>query len=174
MKIFCRSGYNYDRDEASMEAGLDCGAGFDLATGECVLIPSKTKQSFAEECDINTIVRRFGLTGELPANVRMPSYGDFEDTPDYHTAMNAVRAAQESFMAMPADVRYRFNNDPGRFVDFCSDPANEAEARKLGLVEGPELPVVPVAVPLAVAPAPAPVVDIPKGQPEPGKAATGL
>ena len=38
--------------------------------------------------------------------------------------MNAVRGAEESFMAMPAEVRSRFGNDPQAFVEFCSDEAN--------------------------------------------------
>ena len=50
-KVFCRSEYNYDRDKVSEETGLNCK---DL---------SLAKQSFADECDINNIVKRFGLTG---------------------------------------------------------------------------------------------------------------
>lgn len=119
---FFRSGYNYDREAASAAAGLLC------------LEPTLTQQSFADEVDINTIVRRFGLTGQLPENVRAPSFGDFEDVSDYHTAMNAVLSAQASFQALPGHIRYdMFNNDPGRFVDFCSDPANLPKLRELGL-----------------------------------------
>ena len=88
-KVFVRSEYNYDRDKASDESGLRCD---DL---------SLTKQSFAEECDINTIVRRFGISGELPQNVVMPTYQDFEGVFDFQTAMNAILQANESFMSMP-------------------------------------------------------------------------
>lgn len=121
--VFLRTEYNYDRDLASDESGLLCPEGSSL-----------TKQSFAEECDINTIVHRFGLSGELPTGVRMPTYADFADVPDYHTAMNALAAANEAFEQMPAVVRARFNNDPGLFVDFCSDEKNRDEAIRLGLV----------------------------------------
>lgn len=120
--VFVRSEYNYDRDKASDESGLRCE---DL---------SLTKQSFAEECDINTIVRRFGVTGELPSNVVMPTYQDFEGVFDFQTAMNAIVKANESFMLMPAEVRARFNNDPALFVDFCSNDDNIDEAVKLGLI----------------------------------------
>lgn len=120
--VFLRTGNNYDRDEASFESGILNDA------------PSLTKQSFAEECDINTIVERFGLTGELPTDVRAPQYGDFEEIYDYHSAMNAVAQAREAFDAMPAAIRARFHNDPGQFVDFCSDDGNREEAVKLGLV----------------------------------------
>lgn len=120
---FVRNPYNYDTNAASD------------AAGEYNNEPSKTKQSFAEECDINTIVKRFHLTGELPTNVRMPTYGDFTEIPDFHSAMNAIALAGEAFDRMPAEVRARFNNDPGAFVDFCSDPKNKAEAAKLGLID---------------------------------------
>lgn len=124
---FVRNPYNYDQDLASDESGLECT---DV---------SLAKQSMAEESDINTIVRRFHLTGELPTNVRMPQYGDFEEVYDFHSAMNAIRSAEASFMAMPAEFRARFHNDPNEFLAFCSDNANYEEARKLGLVPPEEV-----------------------------------
>jgi phage internal scaffolding protein len=123
-KVFLRTPYNYDTMEASDAGGLSCPE------------PTLAQQHAKDETDINTIVRRFGLTGELPTNVRVPQYGDFTHTTDYHTAMNAVLAANEAFMQLPADVRTRFNNDPGALVDFVSDENNRAEAEKLGLVTG--------------------------------------
>lgn len=121
-KVFIRTPYNYDVMEASNVTALTCDD------------PSLAQQHAKEDADINTIVRRFGLTGELPNNVRMPQYGDFTAATDYHTAMNAVIAANKSFEAMPAHIRARFNNDPGAFVDFCADSKNYDEAIKLGLV----------------------------------------
>lgn len=121
-KVFCRCEFNYDRDQASDLSGLLCE---DI---------SLTKQSFAEEVDINTIVKRFGITGEMPSGVRMPTYDDFTGVHDFHTAMNAIAQANESFDAMPAEIRSRFHNNPSEFVDFCSDDGNIEEARKLGLV----------------------------------------
>lgn len=121
--VFLRTPYNYDTLEASDASGLECPE------------PTLAQQNAKDECDINTIVRRFGLTGELPNNVRMPKYGDFTNVGTYQEAMNAVIAANESFMQLPAEVRLRFNNDAGAFVDFCSDDRNRAEAEKLGLVQ---------------------------------------
>lgn len=124
MTVFLRTPYNYDTMEVSNETGLSC------------LDDSLAQQHARDECDINTIVRRFGLTGELPSGVRAPQYGDFTEATDYHTAMNAVIAANNSFMQLPAEVRARFNNDAGAFVDFCSDDKNRAEAKALGLIVG--------------------------------------
>lgn len=144
---FVRSANNYDTMLVSNKTGLKC---------EDV---SLAKQSFAEEADINTIVKRFGLTGQLPSDVRMPVSGDFTEITDFHQAMNAVRQAEESFMEMPAHVRARFNNDPGLFVDFCMDDNNREEAVKLGLVP-PK--AVPAAAPAAPTGASGAVVEPPK------------
>lgn len=133
---FVRSPYNYDVAKASDESALLCED------------ESLAVQSAKDEVDINTIVKRFGLTGQLPDAVAAPTYGDFVGVKDYHSAMNAVAKANEAFEEMPAEVRARFGNDPGAFVDFCSDEKNRAEAEKLGLVV-PKPPVV-------VEPAPAP------------------
>jgi len=119
---FVRHPYNYDADRASVLAGLAC------------LEPTMAQQQFRDECNINVIVERFGLTGQLPSNVRAPEYGDFTSVVDFQTAMQAVRQAQESFMLFPAEVRERFGNDPQRLLEFCADSANLDEARKLGLV----------------------------------------
>lgn len=121
-KVFCRSPYNYDMDEISAATGLSCPE------------PSKAVQSERDECDINTIVQRFGLTGRLPQNVRMPQYGDFEGIADYQGALNAVRAAATGFMAFPADLRARFHNDPGLLIEFVSREENRDEAVRLGLI----------------------------------------
>ena len=96
---------------------------------------SRAIQSAEEESNINTIVRRFGLTGELPSDVAIPRTGDFIGAPDFHTAMNLVRQAQEEFLRVPADIRARFNNDPGRFISFFEDESNRDEAAKLGLLK---------------------------------------
>jgi phage internal scaffolding protein len=120
--VFLRTPYNYDTMEASDASALLCEDS------------SLAQQHARDESDINTIVKRFGLTGELPSNVRAPTYGDFTDAMDYHTSLNAVRAADEAFMQLPADIRTRFDNDAGAFVDFVSDDSNRAEAEKLGLV----------------------------------------
>lgn len=120
---FLRTPYNYDRNAASDASGLDCS-----------VEPSKTQQSFREECDINTLIYRFGLSGSLPQGLRAPTYGDFSGVDDYQSAMNSIIAADDAFMQMPANVRARFNNSAHEFVNFCSDSKNRDEAVKLGLV----------------------------------------
>lgn len=127
--MFFRSGFNSDNDVASVESALEC-------QDESLAI-----QSAKDETDINTIVRKFGLTGELPSDIKMPQTGDFTNIPDFHTAMNIIRTTQEEFLRVPAEVRARFNNDPQRFMEFVEDDSNRDEARKMGLLR-PD-PIVP-------------------------------
>lgn len=111
----------YDAKAASDAVGLVCVG------------PGKTIQSMKEEADINTIVKNFGVTGQLPTGVRVPEYGDFMVVDDYRSALEALTSAEKSFMAMPAEVRDRFKNDPQEFLEFCNDARNLDEMRKLGL-----------------------------------------
>lgn len=120
----------YDVKAASLAASLTCTD------------PSRTVQSQKEEADINVIVKRFGITGQLPQGVKVPTFGDFMVVDDYRTAIEAVREAQKSFLKMPSEVRDRFHNDPQLFVEFCNDARNLDEMRKLGLaVPVPDTPV---------------------------------
>lgn len=131
-----RAAFGYDSDAASKEAGM-AFTEVDPTTGEIVPQRSLTQQQFKEECDINEIVRRFGLTGKVPETFQAPVSGDFTGVTDFHSAMLAVRRAEEAFMELPGELRERFNHDPGRLIAFLEDGRNLEEARKLGLVPMP-------------------------------------
>jgi phage internal scaffolding protein len=119
---FLRTPYNYDQDAASNESGLRCEDA------------SLAQQHFKEECDINTILQKFNVTGLLPENPLSPRYGDFSGISDYHTALNRVIAAQDEFDALPATLRARFENDPAQLIEFLENSDNRSEAEKLGLI----------------------------------------
>jgi len=121
--IFLRTPYNYDRDAATNESGLHCEDA------------SLAQQHFKEECDINTILQKFNITGLLPEQPISPRYGDFTGIGDYHTAMNRVLAVQDEFEALPAQIRARFENDPAQLIEFLDNSDNRPEAEQLGLVE---------------------------------------
>lgn len=125
MRIYVRPSDGSDAEEVSDATGLDCSVD-----------EGRTKQEFLEECDINTIIKRFGLGYEPPVNQAVPLQGDFSDAPDFRTALDLVREADEAFMTMSADVRKRFNHDPVEFVSFVSDEKNYEECVKLGLAVG--------------------------------------
>jgi len=94
-----------------------------------------TKQSFKDECDINTIMSRYQSTGELPDLARSaPQYLDATGF-DYQEMQNQIVEAQNLFDALPSKVRNRFANNPAEFIDFCSDPANRSELLSMGLLK---------------------------------------
>lgn len=133
----------YDADEVSRDTGIACvGDGL-------------TVQADAESADINTIVRRFGITGTFPVGLVAPSYADYEGIFDFQSAQNKIIEAREAFMRVPAAIRARFGNDPQEFLEFCVDPANLDELRRLGLAVKPaegapaSTPAVPPGTPAA-------------------------
>lgn len=132
-KFILRQPNAYDVEEVSTVTGLTC------------LDESLTVQDHAEDADINTLVKRFGITGEIPVLDRVPIQEDFVKAVDYHTALNAMIEADRAFMELPADLRKRFDHDAGKFVAFCSDEKNRDEMINLGLIEKP-VPVAPLEV----------------------------
>lgn len=119
-EMFFRSPYNYDRDAISEDTGTFCAD------------PSLADQSSKEESDINTIVRRFGISGHLPMNVQPPVYADMDALRSPQECANLFIEAREAFNRLPAAVRRRFDNAQ-EFVEFCSLKENQAEIDALGL-----------------------------------------
>ena len=96
--------------------------------------PSKTDQSFRDDCDVNTIMRRYKKTGQISHLAKSQGvFGDFSNVPDLQDALQTVTEAQAIFDQFPADLRRRFGNSPVEFYRFMEDPANVDESIKLGL-----------------------------------------
>lgn len=146
-KVHVRQPFVYDSDKVSNDTAIIC------------MEDSLTKQEFAEEADINVLVKRYGLLGTMPQNHRVAIYQDFEGTFDYHESMNKIREADTAFMAMPPEVRSRFGNDPQALMEFASNPENGPELKRLGLLEperAAEVPMLVKMVPVPDAPEPTP------------------
>ena len=115
---------------------------------DCSVEPSRTKQSFAVECDINNIIRGYDRNGLIShLNEKMPQYADLVHDNiiggaalDYHQALTMVRQADSAFRELPAEVRQRFENDPAKFLAFVDDPANQEEMVHMGLADAREIP----------------------------------
>lgn len=102
--------------------------------------PSLTQEHFAKDADINEIVHRFGIgDGSIPPAPNDPRfYADFTNVVDLRSALDRTIEAVTAFELLPARLRSRFNNDPGELYSFVTDPANEAEAIRLGLIKREE------------------------------------
>lgn len=110
--------------------------------------PSLTKQAMLAECDINGIMKRFEKTGIITHLAKREAYfADVSSVPDFATAIKVVEDAERMFMSLPAQVRKEFENDPVKYVEFCSNPANIDRMRELGIADKLERePVVKVEV----------------------------
>lgn len=103
--------------------------------GIIISTPSRTKQAFREECDINRIMARYELTGQIDHVSRaMPQYGDFSQFADYQTMLGKVNQATEAFNALPSDLRKELNYRPENLFNWIRDPKNRDKAVKYGLV----------------------------------------
>lgn len=115
-------------------------------------LPDRAKQSFKAECDINVIMKRYEVTGQLDHLAqRPPIYGDVPAL-DFQQAMGLVVEAREQFALLPSAVRDRFSNDPARLLAFLEDPSNRDEGVRLGLLKAPVVstpPATPPAPPVA-------------------------
>ncbi len=106
---------------------------------------SRTKQSFADECEINNIMAKFQQTGVINhAAKHQATYGQADGT-TFQEAMNIVIDAQEAFSDLPSSLRSRFGNDPAAYLNFVSNEENYPEMERLGLLnrsytEGDSLP----------------------------------
>ena len=101
---------------------------------------SETHQEFKDACDINKILKKYA-GGAIGVHVaRDPgAYRDLCPFESYQEMLNTVVEAQQSFEALPSEIRKRFANDPKYFLEFAQNPDNQDEMLKLGLIKRPVL-----------------------------------
>lgn len=105
--------------------------------------PSRTRQEFKDECDINILMAHYERNAVMPPqNGKTPQYFDASNVPDFRESLDIAREAQEAFMRVPAHVRKELDNDVYKFVEYAQDEKNIDQLRKWGLAEPlPEAPV---------------------------------
>ena len=133
-------------------------------------LPSRAKQSFRDECDINTIMSKYEKTGLIDHNARYRGqYADVTGALELQDALQVVEDANDAFDSLTAKIRKRFDNDPGQFLAFATNPDNKEALGEMGLMAPVEPRTVPVAPdPLPVVPANAnPAPAAPTAQPAP-------
>jgi len=119
------------------------------------LEPSKTQQQFRDDVNLNTIVKRFGITdGAIPPGATDPRYfGDFSDAVDFRDSLDKTKEAIDRFNALPAEIRRQFDNNPIYLHDWIMNEGNAEEAVKLGLLKKRE-PVAPAPITVPATPTP--------------------
>lgn len=97
--------------------------------------PTRTQQHFREECNINSIMKRYQATGVINhINKYEPHYGDISPM-SFHEAQNTIATANSMFEELPSSARKQFKNDPKNFLEYVQDPANADKLVDMGLAE---------------------------------------
>jgi len=99
---------------------------------------TRTKSEFADEANINNIVKRCMNGAAMPTGGRTPLFGDFSEVADFTSAQTLIAQANAEFEQLPSDVREKFGNNVSDLMDFLDDENNLAEAQELGLAPKPE------------------------------------
>lgn len=117
--------------------------------------PSRTKQEFAKQADINNIMRRFEKTGQL-THVRtyQGMYGDVSTAGDYLAACQTVVDVTAMFNSLDSLIRKDFDNDPAKFLEAMANDTDGELRRKYKLAG--DSPAGGAAVPDSGVPAPEP------------------
>lgn len=98
---------------------------------------SLTEQSHANDVDINEIMAKAkqGLHNDYIRD-HAGSYMD-ATSQDFYTAQITIAHAKSLFEDLPSQIRNRFKNDPGKFLDYVQDPDNLEEMYQLELAQRP-------------------------------------
>lgn len=96
------------------------------------------QQHMKTEVDINRIIAKAQQTGQIPPGRIGGTFAEYPREIELMDAYDLVADAEESFAALPAQVRARFQNDPVLLCQFLGDEKNRAEAVSLGLIQPPE------------------------------------
>lgn len=99
---------------------------------------TRTKSEFADEANINNIVKRCMNGAAMPTGSRTPLFGDFSEVADFTSAQTLIAQANAEFEQLPSDVREKFGNNVSDLMDFLDDENNLDEAIELGLAPKPE------------------------------------
>ena len=95
---------------------------------------SLTQQHFETEQDVRNIIKQYDRTGLITNVARgVARYGDYSEVNEYREALDLVNNATSSFMELPAKLREMFNNNPGEFFEFATNPENADQMVQLGL-----------------------------------------
>lgn len=110
---------------------------------------SRTKQEFAKDADVNTLMYKYIKMGTIPNKEGEVLYQDVSNLPDFKGSMEVVIESKELFQKLDPKIRTRFQNNPQAMLDFLSKAENIDEAENLGLVKRREVvpPVTPPVVP---------------------------
>lgn len=106
---------------------------------------TKTQQQFAAQVNVNNIMNSYKKGNPIMHLNRIEGrYADMSQIGDYQSMLDTVIKARETFETLPSKLRNRFQNDPGKLIEFMNDPKNKEEGIKIGLFSKKDPEVNPV------------------------------
>lgn len=90
-----------------------------------------TKQSFADQCDINKIMAKYQKTGLIDHVTKHSAEYGVHTQRDLLEAYEVIERAEEMFADLPSKARETFGNDPGKFLAYMEDANIESRAGEL-------------------------------------------
>lgn len=124
MKIKIRKAFDRDRSELK----------FHNDEGE-LLEPCIVEQHHSDDTVIQNILKRYDKTGVFyHVNQAQASYQDNTAFNEYADMYNKIKTADENFAALPAEIRAKFNNDTGAFLEFVNNDSNIEAMEEMGLI----------------------------------------
>lgn len=127
---FWKTPWNHDTDAAAANVALVCND------------PTRTQQQFAEEADINNILRKFMQTGEPPRGNPNMAYMDITEEKDLQDSIVTQYEVEQAWNALPAAIR-NILKDPKTFADYvdhCVSTGDIEPLRELGLAPKQSVP----------------------------------
>ncbi len=104
--------------------------------------PSQTVQSDAVNADIQTILRKHGVTGIVEHLAKTEAqFADVSEFGDYADIMRHVKEAEGEFMNLPSKVRAEFDHDVAKWLDTAHDQDKEDALVKEIVTEAPLEPM---------------------------------
>lgn len=74
-------------------------------------------QSYADECDINILIKKFESGDTDAFNKRTAEFMDVSSLPDtYAGILNLVNRSSDYFNSLPVELKEKFDNDVNKFI----------------------------------------------------------
>lgn len=97
-------------------------------------LPSKTEQSYKDECNIDFIISNFVKTGIDPREGRQMSYVDCTQVKDFQSAQNLIAETKSMYYALPSEIRDEFKT-VDKYLEYVSNPENLKDCYERGIID---------------------------------------
>ncbi len=91
----------------------------------------RTKQSQADECDINKLLDKAARQGGLSHLEKYEAKYEDYSSYDFETHTNKIAEMATCFENLPADIKREFNQSPDEFFEFVTLPENVGQLPRL-------------------------------------------